>query len=369
LRFVRPILLSLLALALAGASGPALADVCRSIQAELAAIGRNPGNPAAAARASAEANRVFHHMRSIGCDRSGIFAFGAPPPPECPSLRARMHQLQQQAAAGSGREARRRELMSLLVSYNCRTSPRPETRGDPLVAGLFDDRSRRPSSLEVRPDAPIDPRPRIESRIRSVSGKAVCVRICDGYYFPVTVRPGTSRFDGDEACQALCPGAPTRLYTMRGAEIADAVSAEGDAYEDLENAFLYRKRYDPACFCRQPGEGPGIGPNVLNPDDPAGLGFDQLNGEPAEEPPLRGLPMPEGRKPDDSLFGKRPPPAPPHPPGEPSAERVIGAAEGELREFRTPDGARRTVRIIAPELSPGPSTAAAPSVPDRAPAP
>jgi Protein of unknown function (DUF2865) len=369
LRFIRPILLALLALAPALAADSALANVCRSIQAELAAIGRPTANPAAAARASAEAGRIYHHMRSIGCDRSGLFALGAPPPAECVGLRGRMHQLQQQAAAGGGSEGRRRELMGMLVTYNCRTSPRPEGRGDPLVAGLFDDRSQRSAPLEVRPDTPIDPRPQMESRVRSLGGKTVCVRTCDGYFFPVSIRPGDRRFDGDEICQSLCPAAPTKLYSMRGSDIADAVSMEGERYDDLDNAFLYRKRYDPACLCRNPGEGPGGAPHVLNADDPMEPGFEPLNGDAVEEPPLRGLSQTPGRKADDSLFGKRQPPAPPHPPSAPTAERVVGAGEGEVREFEAKDGTKRTVRIIAPELSRGPSTAAAPSAPDRAPAP
>jgi hypothetical protein len=370
LRNRRPILLLLLTLAAAVSGSAAFANVCRSIQAELAAIGRSSGNGAQAARAAAEANRIFHHMRAIGCDRTGIFAFGAPPPPECASLRGRMHQLQQVAAGGSGSEARRRELTAMLASYNCTAAARPQPRGEPLVAGLFDDRSRRPSSLEIRPDADIDP-PRIETRIRPISGRTVCVRTCDGYFFPVQLRPGAGGEEGNNVCRALCPASETRLFTMRSRDIEDAVSIEGDAYDDLPNAFLYRKRFNPACACRS-GE-QGAGAQVLNPDGSYGPPFETLNQddmEPVEEPPLRGFTARPPRR-DESVFGRKAPPQSPpqpHPPNEAPAERTVTTEQGEVREFEAKDGSKRTVRIIAPELSRGPSEARAPSAPDRAPA-
>jgi hypothetical protein len=373
LRSIRAIVLTVLSLAFVTAGGTAMANVCRSIQAELAAIGRGGGGSAAAA--AAEAQRVHHHMRSIGCDRSGIFAFGAPPPPECGGLRARFNQLQHAASSGVGSEGRRRELMSMLVSYNCRTSPEPRPRSEPLVAGLLDDRARRPSSLEIRPDEDAEA-PRFESRIRSIGGRAVCVRTCDGYFFPVQVRPGTPAEDGDSICQSLCPSVETRLFTLRSREIEDAVSLRGEPYSDLPNAFLYRKRFNPACACRADGTGNGPGTRVLNPEGAGGAPFETLNPETPdmiESPPLRGFdarPQPKGAP--SSAFGNRPPPpppAPPHPPGEMSGERQVTADQGEVREFEARDGSRRTVRIIAPELARGPSEAKAPSAPARAPAP
>jgi hypothetical protein len=370
LRLLRVLFLTLFALSADGA----WANVCRSIEAELAAIGRGGGDRGMGARHAVEAQRIHAHMRAIGCDRSGIFALGAPPPPECGGLHARMRQHQAASAQASGGEARRRELQALLVTHNCRANPRPAA--SPLVAGLFDDRSRRPASLEVRPDAPIDPRPPVESRIRSVSGKTVCVRTCDGYYFPVQLRPGTAREDADEICQALCPASPTRLYSLRGSDVANAVSTEGQVYEELDNAFVYRQRFNPACFCRQQGEAMGPGPHVMNPDDPTGQGFEPMNGDGVvDEPPLRGLPERQptpGRKPEASVFGRKPPPAPPappHPPGDLQGDRTVTVEQGETRQFEARDGTKRTVRIIAPELSRGPAEAKAPSAPDRAPAP
>jgi hypothetical protein len=360
----------LLALAFAAPGGEAFANVCRSIQAELAAIGRGGGNPQAANRSAAEAARIYAHIRAIGCDRSGIFAFGAPPPQECAGLRARMQQHQQASASASGGEARRRELMSMLITHNCRTSAEPP-RAQPLVAGLFDDRRQR-ASIEIRPDEDLDT-PLVDSRIRSLSGRAVCVRSCDGYYFPVQVRAGTRPEEGDDICQSLCPASEAKLYTMRSRDIDHAVSSEGEAYSDLPNAFLYRKRFDPACACRRTDDPLGQSARVLNPDGSSGQPFDMLNpeAEAIEEPPLRGF-SDRSRKADPSVFGKRPPPAPPappHPPQDMPAERMVTTEQGEVTEFKARDGSSRTVRIIAPELTRGPEAAKAPSAPARAPAP
>jgi Protein of unknown function (DUF2865) len=353
---------------------PAMANVCRSIEAELSTISRGPSprERQLAGRAATEAQRLHAHMRSIGCDRQAFLFFGQPPPAECGGYRARLAQLQAAGRAAYGPdEGRRRQLMSMLVSYNCRTSPTaPEARSVPLTAGLFDDGSRRRGVID---SSDID-RPRIESRVRSVGGKAVCVRTCDGYYFPLHVRNASLREDGDALCQSLCPAAETRIYFKPG-EIEAARSSEGEAYGDLENAFRYRKTYDASCSCRRPGETIGEGnPNVLNPLEAVpGNAFDVLNRDPLDEDaPLRGMTPVPGRKQDARLFGNRPPPeppAPPQPPPDVPADRLVTSDQGEIREMRGRDGVTRTVRVIAPELSRGPSAAAAPSVQDHAPAP
>ncbi len=349
----------------------ALANVCRSIEAELAAVTRGPSSRERqiAGRAAVEAQRLHAHMRSIGCDRQTFLFFGQPPPVECGGYRARLAQLQAAGRAAYGPdEGRRRQLMSMLVSHNCRTSP--SVPSGPLTAGLFDDGTRRRG--EISSDD-ID-RPRIESRIRSVGGKAVCVRTCDGYYFPLHVRSASLREDGDAVCQSLCPATETKIFFNPG-EIENARAPDGQTYGGLDNAFRYRKSYDASCFCRRPGDSIGEGqPQVLNPlDRSSGPGFDILNGDPLDEDaPLRGMTPVPGRKTDTRLFGNRPPPQPPAPPQAPPdvpADRMVTSDQGEVREMRGKDGVTRTVRVIAPELSRAPSGAAVPLVQDRAPSP
>ncbi len=365
------------------AGGPAWANVCRSIETELATMrgGTSPQAQREAARNAAEANRIHAYMRSIGCDRQAFLFFGQPPPAECGGYRARLGQLQAGSrVAGGNNELRRRQLMSMLVSYNCRTSadPVPVRRSTPLLGGFFDDGSRR-SALEARPFD--DERPRFESRVRGASGKAVCVRMCDGYYFPLHVRGAALQEEGDGVCQALCPATETKIFFMPR-DIEDATTAEGESYSEIPNAFRYRKNYDPTCFCRKPGETWGeSSANVLNPEGGAGKpGFGVLNPDPdeIEDPfPLRGMTpistrRQRGKKTDESLFGSKPPAEPvlpPPPPVEIEGVRVVAADQGEIRDFTTADGTRRTVRVIAPELSSAPSEAKVPSVPARDPSP
>jgi hypothetical protein len=87
--------------------------------------------------------------------------------------------------------------------------------------------------------------------------RTVCVRTCDGYFFPVSFSTVQSRFREDEqTCQRSCPGTEVELYSHRnpGEDMAHAVSLSGKPYSELPNAFKYRQAYDAACSCRRPGE-------------------------------------------------------------------------------------------------------------------
>lgn len=81
--------------------------------------------------------------------------------------------------------------------------------------------------------------------------RTVCVRLCDGYYWPITFAAGRDRFYQDaRACAAGC-GAEARLfYHATTAEMASAVDLTGRAYARLPTAFLYRKALIPGCACR-----------------------------------------------------------------------------------------------------------------------
>ena len=87
--------------------------------------------------------------------------------------------------------------------------------------------------------------------------RTICVRSCDGYYFPISYATTPERFrDDEQACQRMCPAAEVSLYTYHnpGEEVAQAVSLNGQPYTALPNAFSYRKALTPACSCRKPGE-------------------------------------------------------------------------------------------------------------------
>lgn len=81
--------------------------------------------------------------------------------------------------------------------------------------------------------------------------RTMCVRMCDGYYFPVSFSTLPSRFRQDAAvCQNKC-AAPAELFVYRnpGQEIQQMTSLDGKAYSELPNAFRHRKEYVKGCSC------------------------------------------------------------------------------------------------------------------------
>jgi hypothetical protein len=87
--------------------------------------------------------------------------------------------------------------------------------------------------------------------------RTLCVRTCDGFYFPISYSTSPPRFAEDEqTCQKLCPAAEAVLYSHRnpGEDVAQAVAGNGRVYRDLPNAFRYRREFNPSCSCKSPGQ-------------------------------------------------------------------------------------------------------------------
>lgn len=86
--------------------------------------------------------------------------------------------------------------------------------------------------------------------------RTLCVRTCDGYFFPVSFTASRSRLATDaKVCRALCPQAETRLFyhDASGQEAEDAVAADdGTRLGEMTNAFLYRRTRVAGCGCGTP---------------------------------------------------------------------------------------------------------------------
>gem|GEM_PF-4625147 len=82
------------------------------------------------------------------------------------------------------------------------------------------------------------------------SYRTLCVRSCDGYYFPISTVTSRSNFARDDAvCQSLCPAAALYAHSA-GSESENMYRvADGRSYKELETAFAYRKAYNPSCTC------------------------------------------------------------------------------------------------------------------------
>ncbi len=84
--------------------------------------------------------------------------------------------------------------------------------------------------------------------------RTVCVRLCDGYFFPISFSTLENHFGRDaEACQSKC-AAPVELYFHQnpGAGMEQAMSvSDRRPYSGLKTAFRYRKEYVQGCSCKQ----------------------------------------------------------------------------------------------------------------------
>ena len=88
--------------------------------------------------------------------------------------------------------------------------------------------------------------------------RTLCVRTCDGYYFPISFSTTNAYFQRDlEQCQQRCPAAPVELFTHRnpGETAEDMKSIRGIAYKDLDIAFKYRVERVKNCTCRAVSNG------------------------------------------------------------------------------------------------------------------
>jgi len=152
-------------------------------------------------------------------------------------------------------ESRRASLQSALET-NCRTAqPRAaqNNRGN-LLELLFGDNSKSMFDSEM-PDEPLAKG--LPTDEKGYGYRTICVRSCDGYYFPISSNASQRRLTLDaDLCRSSCPNAETALYLVPiGQDAEMAVSVEGHTpYPTLANAFKYRRGVDPSCSCRKQGQ-------------------------------------------------------------------------------------------------------------------
>lgn len=322
---------------------------CRKLRADIAKLdnqGSRPNKYASAARKQrAELERTIRHARSLGCDAQPFAFLGAPQPAQCPSLNARIRQMEdnlgqlQAAASQTDNSYARQQLVARYDAY-CRSQPQaapPEPlRG--FFEALFGLGNAPVGPGPGAPPVPYESVPPIEAEAPPRGGsQAVCVRSCDGGFFPLD--PSPRRTDPvylTDLCQALCPNVEVAVFTRAPSrEIKTAVSLnDGMPYMDLPNALAFQRHFDPACTCK-----------------PARQSWAQAL-EGAES--LLGA----GRRgdivvtPEKAAELSRPVAAPPQKLATPVAEPVVTetAHDGPTKEFVGPDGVKRRVRIVGPTL-------------------
>jgi hypothetical protein len=84
------------------------------------------------------------------------------------------------------------------------------------------------------------------------SYRTVCVRLCDGYFWPVSFAATRASLENDRRkCERSCE-TPSKLYVAKDAEapLEEMKDENGRYYRDLKAAFLYRTLYLESCKCR-----------------------------------------------------------------------------------------------------------------------
>lgn len=84
--------------------------------------------------------------------------------------------------------------------------------------------------------------------------RTVCVRLCDGFFFPVSFATLPNHFQRDaDVCQSRCT-APVELFYHQnpGGAMEQAISAKSQTpYTGLKTAFRYRKEFVQGCSCKE----------------------------------------------------------------------------------------------------------------------
>jgi hypothetical protein len=255
----------LLASSLPGRLALAQTYDCAGLQAKIAELDRGGGRPARGSGPSrqqmAELSQTIATARGLGCDRPEI-AFSGGAGGRCPGLNARITQMQaavgalQAAGSPADRAAARADLVAKFNAY-CKNQPQQA----PRQRGFFEQLFGIPGPSETPPSqqGPAEDVPPETDDAQKAHGgsQAVCVRTCDGGYFPLSISArGADPAFLTSLCQALCPNATVAVYTRAPyTQIETAVALDGDApYSEMPNALKFQKSFDASCTCKPPGQ-------------------------------------------------------------------------------------------------------------------
>lgn len=261
----------------------AIAASCASLKSELRQLESGSGNQSATARKWSAAKQQQQNAISAAERDARYFNCARGNNPNCAGLnskikrmKANLAKIDRQLARSGGGSAKNtnriRQIKASLAKCNRPTNSReanrntntgedkprnlfsrlfnPQTRAEPVAAhsGDRDIRAvRRKTSTNQR-------------RTHFPTGgtfRTLCVRTCDGYFFPVSFSTGKNQFVNDQArCSEICPAAETELYVYRnpGGDQAQMMSLAGDLYADQPFAHRYKSEYVEGCSCRAAGQ-------------------------------------------------------------------------------------------------------------------
>jgi hypothetical protein len=241
--------------------------ICARLQGQLAAFDQGSADSTRAeqlkraqdtiTKQQADLDRAVAQAHKSGCAGEGFFALFSALSPQCGPITSQIQQmrgnldhmtsdLQQLQSGSDDQNGQRRALIGQLAQNNCGAQYTAAANSQGGPQGFFDALFGGGTIANATGDgAP------------NGTYHTVCVRTCDGYYFPISYSTAPSHFAEDElACHRLCPAADVALYSFRnpGEDMTVAVSTGGQLYTALPTAFHYRTQLTPSCSCRRPGQ-------------------------------------------------------------------------------------------------------------------
>jgi hypothetical protein len=252
----------------ANAPPAAASPVCGRLEGQLASI--NNGNAAQSSRAAqikqaedavakqqSDLDRAVIDGRKQGCEGTGFLSIFSSLSPQCGpvtqhiqqirgTLDRMMSDLEALKSGTNTQDDQRRAVLGQLAQNNCGSQYTAAANAAGGPRGFFDALFGGGNVVDTQGDgAPAG------------TFHTVCVRTCDGYYFPISYSTVPSHFADDQrVCQRECPAAEANLYAFRnpGEDMNQAMSINGQPYTALPAAFQYRKQFTPTCSCRRPGQ-------------------------------------------------------------------------------------------------------------------
>jgi len=321
---------------------------CQRLETQLASLDRGNNDPARADqirraedginRMQFEVDKLVAQARRMGCENTGFFSIFSNPPPQCGVLNRQIGQqrtaleraqndFEQLSGGTSERAAQRQSLLISLANNGCGAQYRSAALAG-QQGGFFDRLfGGNNGSLSSAPAGPM-----------GATFRTICVRTCDGYYYPISFATSSDRFrDDEQTCQRMCPASEVSLYTYHnpGEEVNQAVSLAGRLYTELPTAFAYRKAVNQACSCRKPGDSWADALKSTGPDAtvaPGDVVVTDQNAKRLSQPRVGA----DGKPIRNDPRAKAPAAANPPPPEQPAET----------------DPAKRTVRTVGPTFLP-----------------
>ncbi|WP_209010750.1 DUF2865 domain-containing protein [Labrenzia sp. PHM005] len=261
-------------------AGPAIAASCKSLSSELSRLQSTAGRSSSGSQKWQSAKRQQQKALTAAERDLGYLGCSTASNAQCKALTKKVkrmrsnlaaidRQLTKSGGAPAGTKKRIRQIQAALKRQGCGAKPatrkasvKPDTGDAPrsFLARLFN-----PQQANKKRETAAEVTARSNSgsgrkRLRLPSGgtfRTLCVRTCDGYFFPVSFSTGKRQFANDAArCTEICPASETELYVYKnpGGDSTKMMSLAGTLYTDQPFAYRYKTEFVEGCSCRQAGQ-------------------------------------------------------------------------------------------------------------------